>query len=286
MMKILLCTDGSSYSQVSYEYCAWLAMYMDVEIEVLYVTDLRKEKAVQTQDFSGSIGIDSYQQLLDDLVELERDRAKINQKQAKYILEQAEAFLSSREINNIKLTHETGFLVDLFHNFEANADLIILGKRGEAADFATEHLGANMERIVRASHKPCLVTPREFKQVNRVLLAYDGGKSCQKALKYLIELPVFKDLEFHIITIAHRDKKAALNHLKTAEKTALAANLEPTCQLLTGEPEVKMEKYINNHDIDFLIMGAYGHNRIRHLVIGSTTAQMLRSSQIPVLLFR
>ncbi|MDJ0681639.1 MAG: universal stress protein, partial [Xenococcaceae cyanobacterium MO_167.B52] len=70
MMKIILCTDGSSYSQVSYEYVAWLAMYMDVEIEVLYVTDLRKEKAVQTQDFSGSIGIDSYQQLLDDLVEL------------------------------------------------------------------------------------------------------------------------------------------------------------------------------------------------------------------------
>ena len=286
MMKILLCTDGSSYSQVSYEYCAWLAMYMDVEIEVLYVTDLRKEKAVQTQDFSGSIGIDSYQQLLDDLVELERDRAKINQKQAKYILEKAESFLSSREINNIKLTHETGFLVDLFHNFEANADLIILGKRGEAANFATEHLGENLERIVRASRKPCLVTPREFKPVNRVLLAYDGGKSCQKALKYLTEKSVFKKLEFHIITIAHRDKKAALNHLKTAEKTALAANLEPTCQLLTGEPEVKMEKYINNHDIDFLIMGAYGHNRIRHLVIGSTTAQMLRSSHIPVLLFR
>ncbi len=286
MMKILLCTDGSSYSQVSYEYCAWLAMYMDVEIEVLYVTDLRKEKAVQTQDFSGSIGIDSYQQLLDDLVELERDRAKINQKQAKYILEKAESFLSSREINNIKLTHETGFLVDLLPNFEANADLIILGKRGEAANFATEHLGENLERIVRASRKPCLVTPREFKPVNRVLLAYDGGKSCQKALKYLTEKSVFKKLEFHIITIAHRDKKAALNHLKTAEKTALAANLEPTCQLLTGEPEVKMEKYINNHDIDFLIMGAYGHNRIRHLVIGSTTAQMLRSSHIPVLLFR
>jgi len=33
-------------------------------------------------------------------------------------------------------------------------------------------------------------------------------------------------------------------------------------------------------------MGAYGYNRIRHLVIGSTTAQVLRSIQIPVLMFR
>ncbi len=32
-------------------------------------------------------------------------------------------------------------------------------------------------------------------------------------------------------------------------------------------------------------MGAYGHHRIRHLVIGSTTAQMLRRCHIPILLF-
>ena len=285
-MKILLCTDGSLYSQVSYEYAAWIAMHMDVEIEVLYVTDRREEQAVKTKDFSGSIGIDSYQQLLDKLVDLESNRAKINHKRAKYILQQAESFLSSREIAKIKLTHETGFLVDLFHKFETDADLVILGKRGETANFATEHLGANMERIVRASQKPCLVTPREFKPVNRVLLAYDGGESCQKALKYFTESPIFKSIELHIITVANRDRQTALQNIKTAEKIAAAANLEPICQLLTGEPEVKMEKYVNNHDIDFLIMGAYGHNRIRHLVIGSTTAQMLRSSSIPILLFR
>lgn len=44
--------------------------------------------------------------------------------------------------------------------------------------------------------------------------------------------------------------------------------------------------YVENKDISLLVMGAYGHSRIRHLVIGSTTAQMLRSSHIPVLLFR
>ena len=285
-MKILLCTDGSSYSQVSYEYAAWLAMRTDVAIEVLYVTDLRKEQAVRSPDFSGSIGIDSYQQLLEKLVDLESDRAKINHKRAKYILQQAETFLTSREVTEIKATHETGFLVDLFHKFETNSDLIVLGKRGETASFATEHLGANMERIVRASHKPCLVTPREYKPVNRVLLAYDGGESCQKALDYITKSEVFKNLELHIITIAGRDKQAACDRLKTAETKTTAAGFTPECQLLTGNPEEKMQRYVENHDIDFLVMGAYGHNRIRHLVIGSTTAQMLRSSHIPVLLFR
>lgn len=35
-----------------------------------------------------------------------------------------------------------------------------------------------------------------------------------------------------------------------------------------------------------LIAGAYGHSRIRHLIIGSTTTQMLGNFTIPILLFR
>lgn len=56
MKKILLCTDGSAYSQVSYEYAAWLTQGIDMEIEILYVTDSLGEQATQTIDFSGNIG--------------------------------------------------------------------------------------------------------------------------------------------------------------------------------------------------------------------------------------
>lgn len=94
MRKILLCTDGSAYARVSYEYVAWWATKMDVEIEVLYVTDIRKKQAIQHPDFSGSIGIDSYQNLLAQLVEVEAERAKINHQRAKIILETAEQFLA------------------------------------------------------------------------------------------------------------------------------------------------------------------------------------------------
>ena len=286
MKKILLCTDGSAYAQVSYEYAAWLAQRSSFEIEVLYVTDRRGEQAVQTPDFSGSIGINSYQQLLSELVELERARAKVNHQRAKIILQEAQKFFSDRGIQNVKLTHETGFLVDLFHKLEKGSDLVILGKRGENANFATEHLGSNLERIVRSSHKPCLVTPREFQPINRVLLAYDSSKSCQKALQYLTKFSVFKDLELHIITVDKRNTEKAQKHLASAQEIMEQAGYKPICQLLQGTPEPEMEKYVATKNIDFLIMGAYGHSRIRRLIIGSSTAQMLRSSHIPVLLFR
>ena len=286
MKKILLCTDGSAYSQVSYEYAAWLAQRKPFAIEILYVTDRRGEQATQAADFSGSIGVDSYQQLLSELVELESARAKVNHQRAKIILEEAKQFFSDRHIDEVKLTHETGFLVDLFHKLETNSDLIILGKRGENANFATEHLGANMERIVRASHKPCLVTPKEFKPIKRILLAYDGGQSCQKAVDYLAKMSEFSDLELHIICATKRDRETASKHLLTASEIVKAGGFNPICEVLEGNPEPEMEKYVVEKNIDFLLMGAYGHSRIRHLVIGSTTAQMLRSSHIPVVLFR
>ncbi|MDJ0590250.1 MAG: universal stress protein [Pleurocapsa sp. MO_226.B13] len=286
MKKILLCTDGSAYSQVSYEYTAWLAQRMDLEIEVLYVTDVRAEKAVQSSDFSGSIGIDSYQQLLKELVDIEAARAKLNHKRAKVLLREAKQFFSDRGINTVKLTHETGFLVDLFQQLEENKDLVILGKRGENASFATEHLGANLERIVRSSNKPCFVTPRQFQPINRVLLAYDGSKSCQKAVKYLAKLTAFKDLELHIICVATQGEETARENLTEASEVVKQAGFEPICQVLFGDLESEIEKYLEQKHIDLLLMGAYGHSRIRHLIIGSTTAQMLRSSHIPVCLFR
>lgn len=286
MKKILLCTDGSAYSQVSYEYAAWLAQRAEVNLEILYVTDLRGQKAVQTDDFSGNIGIDSYQQLLNQLVEVEAAKAKINHERAKIILQQAQQYFSDRQIHQVTLTHETGFLVDLFHKLEQESDLIILGKRGENSNFATEHLGANMERIVRSSHKPCLVTPREFEPVQRILLAYDGGKSCEKAIAYLSKSPIYKDLELHVITVDTGNSQKAEERLNAAQAILKQANYTPIVNLLSGDPETEIEQYITTHNINLLTMGAYGHSRIRNLIIGSTTAQMLRNSHIPVLLFR
>ncbi|MGB3693645.1 MAG: universal stress protein [Spirulinaceae cyanobacterium] len=289
MKKILLCTDGSAFAQIGYEYVAWLAKRIPIEIEVLYVTDRRKEQAVQTHDFSGNLGIDTYQELLDKLVDLEHERAKVNHLRAKIILESAQQFFLSHNLapEAITLTHETGFLVDKFHELEKGADLIVLGKRGETANFATEHLGANLERIARSSHKPCLVTSRDFHPIKKVLFAYDGGKSSKQALQFIGQTPVFKNLELHVITVAKKyEDKVAIARLEKAETSLIEWGFKPVCQLLQGDSDVAIVDYANKEDIDFLIMGAYGHSRIRHLVLGSTTAQVLRRSHIPVLFFR
>ena len=201
------------------------------------VTDVRSQKVASTGNLSGSIGIDASKELLNKLVDLEHEKAKVNHQRAKLILEEARQFFDTQRIQNVNLIHETGFLVDSFHEFEATADLIMLGKRGEAAEFASGHLGANLERIVRASHKPCLVTSRQFKPIERLLFAYDGGQSGQKMLQFLVQSPAFKGLELHILTVAKKaDDHEAIAHLNEAEQKVKAAGFNPVRQLIQGEP--------------------------------------------------
>jgi nucleotide-binding universal stress UspA family protein len=64
------------------------------------------------------------------------------------------------------------------------------------------------------------------------------------------------------------------------------AGFEAPAVILPGEPENVLSQYQKEHQIDLLIMGAYGHSRIRQLLIGSTTTAMLRKSEVPVLLLR
>jgi len=285
--RILLCTDGSLFSQSSYQYGAWLANRLAATVDVIYVTDSRKQAAAAARNLSGSVGLGASQALLDRLVAIEHEKAKLDRDRAKIILQDARDSLAENGVETVNLIHETGFLVDCLHEFEADADLIILGKRGETAEFAPEHLGTNLERIVRAASKPCLVTSRQFKPVDRLLLAYDGSPSCKKMLQFTIDSPAFQGLQLHIISVAKQaEMSKAIARVDEAKAKARSGGFEPVFDAIAGLPEVAIARYAEENQIDLLMMGAYGHNRIRHLVIGSTTTQILRSINIPVLLFR
>ena len=284
MKKILLCSDGSTFAENTYRYGAWFATRLKAEVDVLCVSDIRAQQTSK-QNLSGSIGIDAKENLLNRLVELEHEKAKINHQRTKLVLQEAAKTLKAEGVDRINLLHETGFLVDCLEKFEASCDLVVIGKRGEAAEFASGHLGANIERIVRSSHKPCLVTSDRFKPIERLLVAYDGSPSSNKILQFIAS-SVFEGLELHIITVAKSATDTAIALIESAKQLAQQAGFEPICSVLEGHPEQVISDYVSDLDISLLIMGAYGHSRIRHLVIGSTTAQMLRSSQIPVLLFR
>lgn len=282
MEKILICTDGSHYGNVCCEYGGWLAARLKSPVEVLYVTDLRQFEVPLIADLSGSLGIQPYQAILSQLQELEGKKAEV-------ILDAAEKSVHSRYPEAaVTKTHKTGLLIDSLGDLEKDASFVLLGKRGERSGFATEHLGSTVERAVRASTKPCLVTSRSFRPAKKMLLAYDGGKSGQKAAEFLAKTDGFKDVELHIVIVAEDSgqEDEALGHLRSAEEKLKGAGYTTVCHMLHGVPEEAIAEYVAAQEMHLLIMGAYGHSRMRRLFIGSTTTEMIRRCLVPVMLFR
>ncbi len=204
---------------------------------------------------------------------------------AALILEEAKAQLTQAGVANVATKLRHGDLLETVQEFEPEADLILIGKRGEAADFASLHLGSNLERVVRASHKPVLVASRAFKPVSSFLIAYDGGPSAEKAVDHIAGGHLFPGLACRLLMTGQPDA-AMKAKLEAAAAKLRAAGYDVTAGIEAGQPDAVIARIVEQEGIGLLVMGAYGHSRIRTLIIGSTTTEMIRSCLIPVMLFR
>ena len=281
MKRILVCTDGSTCAQVCGQYAAWLAGRTGCGVDLLYLTDIRQFEVPLIADLGGSLGIEPYEDIMSQLQKFERQKAQVIEETSRSMFEAYDPPVQ------VRFHHRTGLLVDALEEFEPQVELILLGKRGERADFASEHLGSTMERVIRASRRPCLVTSREFRDVKRVVLAYDGGASCRGAVEFLSSSEVIKGLELHIVVVdAGRRGTSAGERLEDAAQAFRSAGMDPVVRIIQGDVEKRIAGYVEKEGMDLLAMGAYGHSRIRYLLIGSTTTDMIRSCHIPVLCFR
>lgn len=213
-------------------------------------------------------------------------RAKIARKHGEAILDDAVSQLRSAGMQGrILADQKHGRLSDSIQNDEQDADLVVIGKRGKHADFETGHLGHNLERVVRSCNHPVLVASREFTKMENFVLAFDGGNSSRKAVEYAVKNPLLKGMKCNLLSIGKGNTKLE-TALHQSQQELIDAGFETTAEMQDGEPDQVISEAVTRGPIDLLVMGAYGHSKIRHLILGSTTTAMIRTVKTPVLLFR
>ena len=284
MIKLIAFVDGSSYSKSVCDHAAWIAGKVDGTVDLVHVLGRPGENSAPT-DYSGSIGLGARTALLDELAELDGQMARLSHKRGRAILEDAKDIMLNAGVSQVTTMLRNDGIVETVQSFEKDADLILIGKRGERTESDEEHLGSNFERVVRASHKPMMVASRSYKPIKRFLIAFDGRASAMKAVNYLAQNPAFNDLECRLLSVTDPTTEAK-QQLESAAASLRDAGYAVATNIRPGQPEAVICETIRGDDIDLLLMGAYGHSRIRNLFIGSTTTQMIRSCKIPVLLFR
>jgi len=281
--KIVALVDGSIYSASVCEHAAWIAGRTGAPVELIHV--LGRREASDSHDHSGAIALGARTALLEELAVLDAQRAKLISHRGRAILEDATTFLEKVGVTDVTTRLRHGDIVEAVADVEAEARVILIGKRGEAADFARGHLGSNLERIVRASHRPVFVASRAFRPISRVLVAYDGGASAMKAVDHIARSPLFQGLAVHVVTVGSAAPEVTKG-LANAAAMLKAAGIAAQTSVLPGQPETALGKLVEEAQVDMLVMGAYGHSRIRSLIIGSTTTAMIRACKVPVVLMR
>ncbi|WP_321503328.1 universal stress protein [Breoghania sp.] len=281
--KIVVLVDGSIYSKSVCEHAAWVAARTGAAITLAHVLDRRD--GPDTVDYSGSLALGARSALLAELSDLDEKRAKLARERGRAILEDARAVVEEAGGSDVTTLLRHGDIVETMAELEKDASVIAIGKRGEAADFAKLHLGSNLERIARAATRPLFVASRAFRPINKVLIAYDGGASAMKAVDHVARNPLYAGLQITLLTVGV-DSQELRKKLDDARAILRAGGIEAVCDVRNGAADAIISGMIEEEGIDLLLMGAYGHSRIRTLIIGSTTTEMLRSCKVPVVLFR
>lgn len=283
MSQVIACIDGSRITLAVCDYAAWASRRLDAPLDFLHVLG-RSEYPVPT-DLSGNLGLGSREALLQELATLDEQRSRVALEQGRLMLDAAKARAVADGVPNPTSRQRHGELVDTLIEFEYDIRLLVMGRQGEQGDSLGEHIGNHLENVVRTLHRPILVIPSDYSEPQRILIAFDGSATTRKAVDMVAASPLFRGLPCHVVMVGE-DRADSRESLDWARIHLETAGFDVTAEILPGEVEAVLCAYRTEHAIDLIVMGAYGHSRIREFLVGSTTTKLIRQSRVPLLLLR
>ena len=283
MTHVMACIDNSQSSLAVCDYAAWAAQKLDAPLTLLHVLD--EEKYPAAADLSGNIGLGSREHLLEELATLDAQRARLALEQGQHTLEKARerTVIAGAAFPELKQRH--GHLVESLSELEKGIRLLVIGRVGEDSTRGAHSLGSQIEAVVRTIHRPILITASSYKKPEKVMLAFDGSPTAYKTVQMLAASQLCEGLPIYLVMVG-ADSEGNREALGKAHSMLLTSGFVVDAEIRQGEVESALHAYQAEHGIDLLVMGAYGHSRIRQFLVGSTTTTMLRTATMPVLLLR
>lgn len=283
MTKLLVCIDGSLYADNICINAAWAAKRLNAEIDLLHVLRRSSDYQAPHDDHTGTIGVDTRSDLMEELVKVDEERGKLDQQKGRLILEHGEKALKAAGVDKVNIIHRRGSLSETIQEMEDSVDMIFVGKRGEQANPDSEFLGSNLEKVARLIHKPLFVVSRFVKPIERFVIAYDGKDNANKAVEYAVSSALLKGLECHLLTV---DQAGAVDTTEAVAKLTAAGFDVKAVNKQADQVDQAIAAYVTENKINLVLTGAYSHSRIRSVLLGSTTASLIKACHVPLILIR
>jgi nucleotide-binding universal stress UspA family protein len=170
----------------------------------------------------------------------------------------------------------------LYARAAATVDLVITGQvRGDMLDAMVPNV---CESLVTEAGGPVLMLPAGAVDAGfgkRVMLGWNGKKEAKRALTDA--LPFLKAADtVWLVTVGDPEEvrlDRAVRMLGRHDVRAKELVLDDKGQ----EPGALLLEQAQANDADLLVMGAYGHSRLREMILGGATRHVLHNATLPVL---
>jgi len=164
------------------------------------------------------------------------------------------------------------------------ADLVIASQYHENIPPAS---GYGPDELVLGTGRPVLIVPAagELKPVGkRVLVAWNGSREASRATFDSLSL-LASDAELRLLTVDSTRGDATLAAIARS-LTRHGAKPHPVSVSKTEGRSTADEilKYATEFNADLLVLGCFGHSRLRETVFGGATTRILRDMALPVLM--
>lgn len=133
---------------------------------------------------------------------------------------------------------------------------------------------------------------------DRILVPTDGSEGADLAIEHAIDLAKTYDATLHALYVVQTDvgpdaglggiydalEEAGENAIEDVLKLAQSANVRSVeGSLAHGSPYRGILRYIEEKDIDLVVMGTHGRTGLDRYLLGSVTEKVVPLSDVPVL---
>ncbi|WP_421998556.1 universal stress protein [Reyranella sp.] len=166
-------------------------------------------------------------------------------------------------------------------------DLVITGRDAEFHLEPAEHgVTPLVEHVIQHGSRPVLVTGPAVPDGGPVLVAYDGSLPAAKSLQMAVLVGMLEGTAVHVLSMGqqHSEARAVAGR---AAAFLQAHGIEP--QIDTSEshddPAAQITRRAGEIGARLLVMGAFGHRRLRDVLFGSCTRHLFDAVPLPLFIY-
>jgi nucleotide-binding universal stress UspA family protein len=177
---------------------------------------------------------------------------------------------------------------------EAPAILSILARRFDLSVFMQSEPGRvdnddMIETALFQSGRPLIVVPyiqRDGLKLDRVVCCWDGSRAAARAFNDALPL-LAKATSVHLLIVLNEKTNMENKEVRGVEIATHLARHDVKVQIDTvPAPDIDVTNailsYVADNSGTLIVMGGYGHAKLREVILGGVTREMLKSMTVPV----